>query len=114
MPARPECWRVDNGALPVKEPRDIWFARRFPIGSTRSGMAPINWKGWVVVAVFLLVLLVGAAAFGWFAYEGDMVKGVTTFVAFAFGAGLFFIKMANDKGDHIHTVADYVKGKLSV
>lgn len=95
-------------------PREIWFARRFPIGSARSGMAPVSWKGWMVIAIFILVLLAGAAAFSWFAYEGDLVKGAWVFVAFAFGAGLFFVRLANDKGDHVHTVADYEKGKLRV
>ncbi len=94
--------------------KDIWFARRFPIGSTRGGLAPINWKGWAVVAVFVTVLLLGAAAFGWFAFEGDMAKGVWVFVAFAVGAGCFFARLAHDKGDHIHTIADYEKGKLRV
>lgn len=98
----------------MTEPRDIWFARRFPIGSARSGMAPVNWKGWAIVAAFVAFMIVGAAAFGWFAYEGDMARGAWTFIVFAVAGGLLFLRMANHKGDHVNTIADYEKGKLRV
>ncbi len=96
------------------EPREIWFARRFPIGNPRSGMAPVHWKGWAVIGLFLFAMVVGASAFAWFAYEGLMGQGVWTFVVLAAAGALFFLRMANHKGDHIHTVADYEKGKLRV
>jgi hypothetical protein len=105
---------MDDSAMPVTEPREIWFARRFPIGSPRSGMAPVNWKGWAVVGVFILGMIAGGLAWGWFAHEGDMAKGVWTFIVIAAAGGLFFIRMANHKGDHVHTIADYEKGKLRV
>lgn len=98
----------------MTEPREIWFARRFPIGSTRSGMAPVTWKGWAVIAAFVLMLCFAAGVFGWFVYEGDTSKGVWSFIVLSAAGGLFFVRMANHKGDHIHTVADYEKGKLRV
>lgn len=96
------------------EPKEIWFARRFPIGDVRGGMAPVCWKGWMVVAVFVLGVALGGAAMAWFAFDGMMSRGVWAFVIVATAAGLFFLRMANHKGDHVNTVAEYEKGKLRV
>lgn len=102
---------MDEGAVPVTE---YWFARRFPIGNPRSGMAPVHWKGWAVVAAFFAGMLAGAALAAWLISIGEPVRGVAVFAALAFGSGLVFVRAAHKKGDHINTVADYRGGKLRV
>lgn len=91
-----------------------WFARRFPLGDMRSGMAPVHWKGWAVALAFVAALAIAGGVFWWFAARDQAVKGAFTFAILAAGAGLGFIRVANKKGDHIHCVADYEKGKLRV
>lgn len=93
---------------------EYWFARRFPIGDIRGGMAPVSWKGWAVALAFVGALVVGAAIWWWFAQRGENTRGVVAFAIVAAAAGLGFIRTANRKGDHAHCVRDYQKGKLSV
>jgi hypothetical protein len=92
--------------MPVKE-REYWFARRFPIGNPRSGMAPVHWKGWLVAWAFLALMLGGAGAFVWFALEGNLIEGAAMFAIIAFIAGVWFVLMATANGDRVRTVADY-------
>ncbi|MEZ5996275.1 MAG: hypothetical protein R3C25_11040 [Hyphomonadaceae bacterium] len=98
----------------MSEPAEYWFARRFPLGQMRSGMAPVHWKGWAVVAAFVAALAAGGLLWAWFAARGDNGRGVFAFALMSAGAALGFIRTANKKGDHVHCVADYRKGKLSV
>lgn len=98
----------------TKEPVDYWFARRFPIGSARGGMAPINWKGNLVAIAFGLGLLGAGVVAYWFASNEQMLKGIASFAFLAFMLGLWFIGISHKKGDHVHTVADYREGKVRV
>lgn len=91
---------------------EFWFARRFPLGSMRSGLAPVHWKGWLVALAFVLALAAAAAAFWWFASNDQMMKGVATFAGLCGVAALGFIRVASKRGDHVNCVADYSKGKL--
>jgi len=88
---------------------EYWFARRFPVGNPRNAMAPVHWKGYAVVAVYVTLLVLGGVAFAWLGASGDLIMGVTIFAAMAIvGAGLF-IGLSNTKGDKSRTVADYVR-----
>jgi hypothetical protein len=93
------------------EPTEYWFARRFPLSNPRQSMAPVHWKGWLVVASFLAAMLIGAAAFAWYANQGEMMKGAAYFVMAAFMGGLWFISVARFRGDRIRSVKDYQRGK---
>lgn len=94
--------------------REHWFARRFPLGDMRSGVAPVHWKGWAVAFAFVVALLLAGGAFWWFAARDQAVKGAFVFGVFAAAAALGFIRVANKKGDHVNCIADYEKGNLGV
>jgi hypothetical protein len=86
---------------------EYWFARRFPVGSPRNAMAPVHWKGYAIVAVYVTLLVLGGMAFAWLGASGDLIKGAVIFGASALiGAGLF-IFLSNSKGDKTRTVAEY-------
>lgn len=91
---------------------EVWFARRFPLGDMRSGMAPVNWKGWLVAVGFVAGMGIGAALFCWFAGNDQMMKGALSFAGVAAVAALGFIRVAHQKGDHVNCIRDYHKGKL--
>ena len=95
-------------------PNEYWFARRFPLGDGRSGMAPVHWKGWMVAVGFVAALAISGAFGAWLMSLGQTIKGAAAFGLGAFGASLGFIRVANTKGDHVNCVADYEKGKLRV
>ncbi|MBI1187283.1 MAG: hypothetical protein GC206_08140 [Alphaproteobacteria bacterium] len=89
------------------EPQEIWFARRFPVGHPRAGMAPVHWKGWMMFGVFIACMAVGALGFGLSAIGGQFLWGVVVFVALtAMGAGMLLIAVAQH-GDQQKTVAEY-------
>ena len=98
----------------MSTPTEHWFARRFPIGDGRANMAPVHWKGWAVAFAFIVALLIAGGVFWWFTERDQLVKGAFVFAVLAAGAGLGLIRVANRRGDHIHCVADYEKGKLRV
>lgn len=86
---------------------EFWFARRYPLGAMRGGMAPIGWQGWALRAAFLLALAASALFGVWIAEHGDAGRGVAAFGIFGFGAWLGYTRVVNLKGDHLHTVADH-------
>lgn len=93
---------------------EYWFARRFPVGDRRNAFAPVHWKGYAATAIYIIVLLVGGAAFVWMGANGDLLQGAIVFATAAvIGAG-WFITVANAKGDKTRTVADYRKAKTGV
>lgn len=86
-----------------------WFARRFPIGHPRNGMSPVSREGYLVVFGFMGAMMLGGLAFVALALMGQFFAGAAAFVALtALGAGAF-IWLAQAKGDHARTVADYRK-----
>lgn len=86
-----------------------WFARRFPVGHPRNAMSPVRREGYLVVALFLTAMALGAAAFAALALLGLFFAGIVIFAALAaLGAGAF-IWLAHVKGDRARTVADYRK-----
>ncbi len=89
-----------------------WFARRFPLGDMRSGMAPVHWRGWAVVGTLVLAIIASAAFGAWLASIGQALKGGAAFGLFAFGAGLGFTRVVNKKGDHVRSVAEYRKDAI--
>jgi hypothetical protein len=91
--------------------REYWFARRFPIGAMRSGMAPVHWKGWAVSLGFMAAMCIGGLGAWWFIGRGDVTKGAIVFGVVAFVSAVGFIGVAHKKGDHIRTAADYRKDK---
>lgn len=91
--------------MPVSE--EYWFARRFPIGQARMGMAPVHWKGWAVVVSYAIGLLAAAAAATWLALTDQIIMAAAVFIVFAFVLSLWFIGASHKKGDHARTVADY-------
>ena len=93
---------------------EYWFARRFPVGNPRSGMAPVHWKGWLVVLGFFILMLAGAAGFAWLGMADRVVEGAAVFALFAFGGMIFFVTIAREKGDRVRTVDDYRKERARV
>jgi hypothetical protein len=75
---------------------EYWFARRFPVGSPRNAMAPVHWKGYAIVAVYVTLLVLGGVAFAWLGASGKLISGAA-----------IFIGLSSAKGDKTRTVAEY-------
>lgn len=93
--------------MPVTQPQEYWFARRFPIGNPRGSMSPVHWKGNLMFGVFAASMALGAFGFALAAVAGQFAWGVIVFAALAaMGAGILFFAVAT-RGDQTKTVADY-------
>lgn len=86
---------------------EYWFARRFPVGNPRGGMAPVGWKGWAVVGGFVLLDLTGTAALVVMALNDRLWLGLGMFAAMTAIGGASLIYSALTKGDPNRTVAEY-------
>ncbi len=97
----------------MAEPK-YWFARRFPVGSPRNAMAPINREGRMAFVWFVAGMLGGAIAWGLLALTGIVgaILGGLVFVAAAAGSGWWLIMMVVRHGDNAHTVDDYRAGRV--
>lgn len=94
--------------MPVADAR-YWFARRFPVGHPRNAMSPVNRAGYAVVVGFVGAMLVGAVGWAALTQLGLFVVGLAVFVILTAAAGGAFVWLAQVKGDHQRTVADYRK-----
>ncbi len=90
---------------------EYWFARRFPVGNPRNSFAPVHWKGWAAAAIFIAVLAIGAAAFAWMGASGFLVHGMVVFAVAALVGMVWFVTIAQVKGDKSRTVDDYRKAR---
>lgn len=88
---------------------EYWFARRFPAGDRRNAFAPVTWKGYAATAIYVAVLLIGGAGFAWISASGYLIQGLLVFSVAAMVGSVWFISVANAKGDKTRTVADYRK-----
>ncbi|MBL8550788.1 MAG: hypothetical protein JNJ73_12460 [Hyphomonadaceae bacterium] len=89
--------------------KEIWFARRFPVGNPRSSMAPVHWKGWMMFGVFVAAMAIGALGFALSAVSGQFLWGVIVFLALtAMGAGMLMLAVVTH-GDTEKTVDEYRK-----
>ncbi|MEZ5961311.1 MAG: hypothetical protein R3C30_12925 [Hyphomonadaceae bacterium] len=91
--------------------REYWFARRYPLGSSRQAYAPVHWKGYAVALVFVSALAAGGVAFAYLGATVNLFMGVMVFAGVAIVAGAWFTLAAKANGDPIRTVADYKKDK---
>jgi hypothetical protein len=86
---------------------DFWFARRFPLDSPRSAVAPVHWKGWALFGAFIVLDLIGGAAFAVLAMNGKFVAGLALFLGLTLigaGALMFFVLT---KTDYHRTVEEH-------
>lgn len=90
--------------------REYWFARRFSATDRRKAMAPVHWKGHAVILAFVTGLTLGGVAFAWMGASGYLWQGLAVFAIAALVSGGWFIAVAQAKGDHRRTVADYRSG----
>ncbi len=98
---------MDHGVVPMT--REYWFARRFPVGNPRNAYAPVHWKGWAAAGIFVVALLIGAAGFAWMAATGHFVQGAVVFAVAAIVGLVWFVTIAQVKGDRTRTVEEYRK-----
>lgn len=91
--------------------REYWFARRFPVGDRRGGVAPVHWKGWMATTVFVAVLTIGGLGFAWMGASGYLVQGIVLFAVAAIVGTGWFLVVANVKGDQTRTVEDFRKAQ---
>lgn len=89
-----------------------WFARRFPVGNARSGIAPVSREGWLVVAIFVGGMVLGGLAFLLLGLNGQFIVGIIVFVLMAVFSGGMFIGMAMSRGDRVNNVEDYTAGRV--
>jgi hypothetical protein len=91
--------------------REVWYARRFPVGHPHSAMAPVHWKGWAMFAVFAGAMAMGALGWVLTGLDGNWLMGLLAFVSLTvLGAGMLLISVAQH-GDSARTVEDYRKAK---
>ena len=95
---------MDVRIVPVTE---YWFARRFPVSSPRNAMAPVHWKGYAIVAVYVTLLVFGGLSFAWLGASGQLILGAAIFAAAAVAGASLFIGLSSVKGDKTRTVAEY-------
>jgi len=106
---------MELSAVPVTKKAEFWFARRFPLGHSRQGYAPVHWKGWAATFVFLAALGAGAAFFLWDAMvEENFVQGAAVFIVAAFVGTAWYLLVVRANSDTLHTVADYKEGQPRV
>ncbi len=86
---------------------EYWFARRFPVGNPRNAMAPVHWKGYAIVAVYVTLLVLGGLAFAWLGAGGQLILGAVIFAGAAVIGASLFIGLSGAKGDKTRTVAEY-------
>lgn len=94
--------------MPVTE---YWFARRYPLSHARGTMAPVHWKGWLVMLTYALSL--GAAIFvlAYFYRQMQTMEGVLAFVLISFVMTVWYFSVRRARGDRVRSVADYDGGK---
>ena len=84
-----------------------WFARRFPVGSPRNGLAPITREGWMVAWAFVAAMVLGAVVFIVLTYREAFALGLTLFIVITMVAGFGFVTVAVKKSDLTKTLEDY-------
>lgn len=98
----------------MNKEREIWFARRHPIGHHSRAMAPVHWKGWAISTVFMLVMLGAGGALLWYGLNNELFHGVAIFAVLAIVFGGWFTLVSRANGDHVRTAADYKREKSGV
>lgn len=93
---------------------EYWFARRFPLGSGRGGVAPVHWKGHAVMALYVVTLVLGGVAFAWFGAHDNLPEGIAIFALAAFLGTMLYLSVTRHKGDPIRTAAEYKKDRAGV
>lgn len=91
---------------------EYWFARRFPVGSARNGMAPVRRRAMYVAWAFIAGMVLGALCFLFLGLNGQIIGGAIVFALMAAASGGMFIGMAVTRGDNNHTVDDYKAGRV--
>jgi nitrate reductase gamma subunit len=91
--------------------RVYWFARRFPVGDPRNGLAPVHWKGFAVALGFVAGMLASAGAGTALAANGLVAAGIAVFAAGAAASGGAFIVIARRTADMTRTTQDYRAGR---
>ncbi len=86
---------------------EVWFARRFPVGSPRNALAPISREGWIVSWAFVGAMVLGAAVFIYLTYREQFVTGLILFIVIALVAGIGFVVIAVNRSDLTKTIDDY-------
>ncbi len=76
-------------------------------GGRRTGRA----RQAAPAAIFIAVLAIGAAAFAWMGASGFLVHGMVVFAVAALVGMVWFVTIAQVKGDKSRTVDDYRKAR---
>lgn len=87
--------------------REIWFARRFPVGHPRNAMAPVSPKGRMAFVWFVAEMVLGAIFFGALGFGGMVLVGALVFAAIAALAAWHLLASVMRHSDNTRTVEDY-------
>jgi hypothetical protein len=87
--------------------KEIWFARRFPIGHPRNALAPVSREGWMVAWAFVGGMVLAAVVFVYLTYREQFVTGLILFILISMASGIAFVAIAAKKSDLTRTLDDY-------
>jgi hypothetical protein len=88
---------------------EYWFARYKPglPQNASRGLMPINWKGRMAIAAFVLGLVLGGAGMLLFGLRDQAQIGIPLFIVLAIAGGSFFLWASVARTDPNKSVADY-------
>lgn len=90
---------------------EYWFARYTPATTSQRagrGLVPLNWKGRVTIAAFVLGLVLGGASMLFFGLRDQMQIGIPLFIVLAIAGGSFFLWAGIARTDPAKSAHDYL------
>jgi hypothetical protein len=90
----------------------VWFARRYPVGDTRTAIAPVSRDGWRTMYIFVGCLVLAAGSGAALGATGHWMFAGAAFLAFGVGGTTYFNVMSSMYCDDKHTVAEYKSGAV--
>ncbi len=90
---------------------EYWFARYRPSAPPQNagrGLVPLNWKGRLAIAAFVLGLVLGGVLMLLFGLRDQMQIGIPLFIVLAIAGGAFFLWASVARTDPVKSVADHM------
>jgi hypothetical protein len=86
---------------------EFWFARRFPVGSSRNAVAPVSREGRMVFVYWIAAMVASALAMGFLALRGAYFGGLIVFVVVVVLSTWLLFMAVLRRTDNSRTTEDY-------